>query len=73
MLSGRWLHSFAYDFVNLFRLQLPSSMRSVQIETLRVQLFKIGAGTRETARRSVFTWPAAGLFRISSKPSATAS
>src|SRR4030095_5712501 len=44
------LHSFACNLVNLFRLQLPSSMRSAQIETLRVQLFKIGARIRETAR-----------------------
>ena len=43
-------HSFAHSLVNLFRLQLPSSMRSAQIETLRVQLFKIGARVRETAR-----------------------
>jgi Transposase DDE domain group 1 len=35
------LHSFAYNLVNLFRLQLPSSMRSAQIETLRIQLFRI--------------------------------
>jgi hypothetical protein len=28
------LHSFAYNLVNLFRLQLPLSMRSAQIETL---------------------------------------
>jgi hypothetical protein len=44
------LHSFAYNLVNLFRLQLPSSMRSAKIETLRVQLFKIGARIRETSR-----------------------
>src|SRR5580693_3014003 len=44
------LHSFAYNLVNLFRLQLPLSMRSAQIETLRIQLFKIGARIRETAR-----------------------
>jgi hypothetical protein len=36
--------------VNLFRLQLPPSMRSAQIETLRTQLFKIGTRIRETAR-----------------------
>ena len=40
------LHSFAYNLVNLFRLQLPLSMRSAQIETLRIQLFKIGARIR---------------------------
>jgi len=37
------LHSFAHNLVNLFRLQLRSSMRSAQIETLCIQLFKIGA------------------------------
>jgi hypothetical protein len=65
------LHSFAYNLVNLFRLQLPSSMRSAQIETLRMRLFKIGARIRETARCIRIHWPAAGLSRISSKPSAT--
>jgi hypothetical protein len=64
------LHSFAYNLVNLFRLQFPSSMRSAQIETLRIQLFKIGARVREQPVASVFTWLAAGLFRISSKPPA---
>ena len=44
------LHSFAYNLVNLFRLQLPSSMRSAQIETLRIQLFKTAARIRQTAR-----------------------
>jgi hypothetical protein len=44
------LHSFAYNLVNLFRLQLPLSLRSAQIETLRIQLFKMGARIRETAR-----------------------
>jgi Transposase DDE domain group 1 len=44
------LHGFAYNLVNLFRLQLPSSLRSAQIETLRIQLFKIAARIRETGR-----------------------
>jgi hypothetical protein len=35
------LHGFAYNLVNLFRLQLPQPWRSAQIETLRAQLFKI--------------------------------
>src|ERR1700730_17589311 len=43
------LHGFAYNLVNLFRLQLPVSLRSAQIETLRTQLFKIGARIRQTA------------------------
>ena len=47
----RWpLHSFAYTLVNLFRLHLPQSLRSAEIETLRMQLFKIGAQVRQTAR-----------------------
>ena len=43
------LHSFAYNLVNLFRLQLPASLRSAQIETLRTQLFKIGARIRRNS------------------------
>jgi hypothetical protein len=61
------LHSFAYNLVNLFRLQLPSSMRSAQIETLRIQLFKIGARIRETARciriHLASCWPFQDLFQ----------
>jgi len=61
------LHSFAYNLVNLFRLQLPSSMRSAQIETLRTQLFKIGARIRQTARciriHLASGWPFQDLFR----------
>jgi Transposase DDE domain group 1 len=64
------LHSFAYNLVNLFRLQLPSSMRSAQIETLRVQLFKIGARIRETARcvriHLASGWPFQDLFQAAS-------
>lgn len=61
------LHSFAYNLVNLFRVQLPPSMRSAQIETLRTQLFKIGARIRQTARcvRVHFAsgWPFQDLFQ----------
>ena len=61
------LHSFAYNLVNLFRLQLPLSMRSAQIETLRIQLFKIGARIRETARciriPLASCWPFQDLFQ----------
>ena len=61
------LHSFAYNLVNLFRLPLPSSMRSAQIETLRIQLFKIGARIRETARciriHLASGWPFQHLFQ----------
>jgi len=39
----------AYNLVSLFRLQ-PQSLRSAEIETLRMQLFKIGAQVRQTAR-----------------------
>ena len=64
------LHSFAYNLVNLFRLQLPSSMRSAQIETLRIQLFKIGARIRETARcihvHMASGWPFQDLFLATS-------
>src|SRR6267154_4661695 len=61
------LHSFAYNLVNLFRLQLPLSMRSAQIETLRIQLFKMGARIRETARyiriHLSSGWPFQALFQ----------
>ena len=61
------LHGFAYNLVNLFRLQLPQPWRSAQIETLRAQLFKIGARVRQTARCVRFHlasgWPFQTLFR----------
>jgi hypothetical protein len=61
------LHGFAYNLVNLFRLQLPSSLRSAQIETLRTQLFKIGARIRQTARcvriHLASGWPFQNLFQ----------
>jgi hypothetical protein len=64
------LHSFAYNLVNLFRLQLPLSMRSAQIETLRIQLFKIGARIRQTARcvrmHLASGWPFQDLFQAAS-------
>jgi hypothetical protein len=64
------LHSFAYNLVNLFRLQLPSSMRSAQIETLRIQLFKIGAHIHETTRCIRIDldsgWPFRDLFQTAS-------
>lgn len=64
------LHSFAYNLVNLFRLQLPLSLRSAQIETLRIQLFKIGARIRETARciriHLASGWPFQDLFQAAS-------
>jgi Transposase DDE domain group 1 len=61
------LHGFAYNLVNLFRWQLPQPWRSAQIETLRAQLFKIGARVRQTARCIRFPltsgWPFQNLFR----------
>jgi hypothetical protein len=61
------LHGFAYNLVNLFRLQLPQPWRSVQIETLRVQLFKLGARVCQTARciriHLATGWPFQSLFR----------
>jgi len=61
------LHAFAYNLVNLFRLlQLPQAWRSIQIETLRAQLFKIGARIRQTARcirvHLATGWPWQALF-----------
>jgi hypothetical protein len=60
------LHSAAYNLVNFFRLQLPVAWRSAQIETLRAQLFKIGARVRHTARCVRFHlatgWPFQTLF-----------
>lgn len=46
-----FLHSLAYNLVNLFRLRLPAALRSAQISTLRTGLFKLGARVRSTARR----------------------
>jgi hypothetical protein len=62
------LHAFAYNLVNLFRLrQLPEPWRSMQIETLRARLFKIGARIRRTARcirvHLATGWPWQSLFR----------
>jgi len=60
------LHGFAYNLVNLFRLQLPQPWRSAQIETLRARLFKLGARVRQTARCVRFHlasgWPFQSLF-----------
>ena len=61
------LHAAAYNLVNFFRLQLPLPWRSAQIETLRAQLFKIGARVRQTARcmrvHLASGWPYQNLFR----------
>jgi Transposase DDE domain group 1 len=61
------LHGFAYNLVNLSRLQLPQAWRSAQIETLRARLFKLGARVRQTARciriHLATGWPFQSLFR----------
>jgi hypothetical protein len=61
------LHGLAYNMVNLFRLHLPQRWRSVQIETLRAQLFKLGARIGQTARcihiHLATGWPFQSLFR----------
>ena len=61
------LHGFAYNLVNLFRLQLPPAWRSAQIETLRARLFKLGARVRQTARciriHLASGWPWQSSFR----------
>jgi Transposase DDE domain group 1 len=60
------LHGFAYNLVNLFRLHLPATWRSAQIETLRARLFKLGARIRQTARcirvHLATGWPWQSLF-----------
>jgi hypothetical protein len=61
------LYGAAYNLVNFFRHQLPPPWRSAQIETLRTQLFKIGARIRQTARcirvHLATGWPFQDLFR----------
>jgi hypothetical protein len=61
------LHTAAYNLVNFFRQQLPQPWRSAQIETLRAQLFKIGARIRQTARciriHLASGWPFQNQFR----------
>ena len=60
------MHAAAYNLVNFFRHQLPQPWRSAQIETLRAQLFKIGARVRQTARciriHLASGWPFQSLF-----------
>jgi len=61
------LHAAAYNLVNFFRHHLPQPWRSAQIETLRAQLFKIGARICQTARciriHLATGWPFQALFR----------
>jgi hypothetical protein len=61
------LHAAAYNLVVLFRHRLPECLQSAQIETLRRQLFKLGALVTRSARR-VFVhlasgWPFQTLFQ----------
>jgi len=60
------LHGAAYNLVNFFRQHLPQPWRSAQIETLRAQLFKMGARVRQTARciriHLASGWPFQTLF-----------
>jgi Transposase DDE domain group 1 len=69
------LHTFAYNLVNCFRLHLPPALRSTQIETLRTQLFKIGARVRQTARcvriHLATGWPFQSLFQTVARLSDT--
>ena len=45
------LHSAAYNLINAFRHRLPKALRSLEIASLRLHLFKLGARVRRTARR----------------------
>jgi len=60
------LHGAAYNLVNFFRHCLPQPWRAAQIETLRAQLFKLGARIRQTARcvrvHLASGWPFQNLF-----------
>jgi hypothetical protein len=62
------LHGAAYNLVNFFRQHLPQPWRTAQIETLRAQLFKLGARIRQTARcvrvHLASGWPFQNLFRL---------
>jgi hypothetical protein len=54
--------------LDLFRLQLPQPWRSAQIETLRAQLFKIGARIARPPAASVATgWPFQQMFQSVSR------
>jgi len=61
------LHAAAYNLVVLFRHHLPEPLRHAQIETLRRQLFKLGALVRHSARRVLVHlasgWPFQTLFQ----------
>jgi hypothetical protein len=61
------LHAAAYNLVVLFRHRLPECLQRAQIETLRRQLFKLGALVTRSARRVMVHlasgWPFQTLFQ----------
>ena len=61
------LHAAAYNLVVLFRHRLPECLQRAQIETLRRQLFKLGALVTRSARRVYVRlasgWPFQTLFQ----------
>jgi hypothetical protein len=61
------LHAAAYNLVVLFRHRLPECLRRAQIETLRRQLFKLGAWVTRSARcvwvHLASGWPYQALFQ----------
>src|SRR5207302_1902018 len=63
------LHSFAYNLVNPFRLHLPLSLRSAQIETLRTRLFKRRPHSPDGSLRAHPLGQRVALSNVSSKPS----
>jgi hypothetical protein len=70
------LHAAAYNLVVLFRHRLPECLQSAQIETLRRQLFKLGAMVTRSARR-IFVhlasgWPYQASFQQVTRALSTA-
>jgi len=65
------LHSLAYNLVNLFRQQLPEPLRTLQISSLRLRLFKVGARVIQTARwvwvHLASGWPYQESFRCAAR------
>ena len=61
------LHAAAYNLVVLFRHRLPPCLQRAQIETLRRQLFKLGALVTRSARRVLVHlasgWPFQTFFQ----------
>jgi hypothetical protein len=57
------LHAAAYNLVVLFRHRLPACLQRAQIETLRRQLFKLGALVKHSARRVFVHWASGWPFQ----------